>query len=387
MARGFLSQNSIPIFVLGCVTGGLVLAANLDRRSPSTPTSESRSSAPAETSVVRVVAPAWRALPDAATPLTRIGFGSCLHQNKPQPIWRSVIGAKPDVFVMLGDNVYGDVKSDDLRELKAAYATQAAHPEFGKAVSAFPMLATWDDHDYGKNDGGADFKHRDAARDVFNAFWKGSGSLVGAPANALYNARMFGPEGKRVQLILLDTRSARSPLTRKPKDAPGKGKYSPDPDGAKTMLGATQWVWLANELKKPADLRIIASSIQVLADGHAWERWGNLTTERQRLFDLIKREKASGVVFLSGDRHRASIYRNGGAGPYPLYEITSSSLNFPFADPTESGPYQLDKMYGDVNFGMLEMDWEKRTVSMTLRGGDGAFMRSQTVALEDLSVP
>ena len=37
-----------------------------------------------------------------------IAFGSCVHQDRPQPIWSAVLADDPDVFVFLGDNIYGD---------------------------------------------------------------------------------------------------------------------------------------------------------------------------------------------------------------------------------------------------------------------------------------
>ena len=40
------------------------------------------------------------------------------------------------------------------------------------------------------------------------------------------------------------------------------------------MLGEEQWRWLGNLLREPADLRLLASSIQVVADGHGWEWCG-----------------------------------------------------------------------------------------------------------------
>ena len=41
-------------------------------------------------------------------PLSRILFGSCARQNNPQPIWDAIVAEKPDVFLMIGDNIYGD---------------------------------------------------------------------------------------------------------------------------------------------------------------------------------------------------------------------------------------------------------------------------------------
>ncbi len=329
---------------------------------------------------------AWSPLPPARTPLTRIGFGSCLHQNRDQPIWRSVIAAKPELFLMVGDNVYGDIKSADRRELTMAYAKLAKRPEFAAARQAFPILAIWDDHDYGGNDAGGDFVHRAAARKLFRTFWKGSGSVVGQDPVGIFYAAAFGPVGQRVQIIMLDTRSFRSPLRRKSVTDFGKGRYVPDPSPEKTLLGERQWRWLAAELKKPADVRLIVSSIQILAQGHRWERWGNLPLERNKLFALIRRVGANGVILLSGDRHRASIYRTSNDVGYPLYEVTSSSMNLPFADPEESGPYQLDQMYGGANFGVLQINWPARSVDLTIRDIDGQIVRSRRVELAKLAV-
>ena len=113
----------------------------------------------------------------------------------------------------------------------------------------------------------------------------------------------------------------------------------PDDDPAKTMLGAAQWEWLAERLREPAELRLIVSSIQVFADGHGYQRWGNLPRERQRLYDLIGEDQGRGVVFLSGDRrHIAAIYRESSNVPYPLVEITSSGIDQVFPGNREPGP-------------------------------------------------
>lgn len=373
LSRVYMTAMRFPLVVIF----GLTLAVQSDLR------------AQAQTDLVTregLESLKWSPLPPAEVPLTRIAFGSCLHQSKPQPIWHSVISKQPQLFLMLGDNVYGDIKSPDHRELRKAYADLAAHPDFTKAREALPVLATWDDHDYGSNDAGAEFVHRAAGRDYFRNFWDGSGSVIGEDPEGIYYARTFGPAGKRVQIIMLDTRSFRSPLLRKPLGAEGRGPYQPDAAADKTLLGARQWAWLSRQLREPADVRIVASSIQVLADGHGWERWGNLPAERARLFKLIGETGANGIVFLSGDRHRAAMYRNTRDSAYPLYEITSSSLNLPMADTDEYGPHQLETMHGSVNFGMLDIDWETRTLKMTITGLDGIAVRSREVLLSDLTV-
>ena len=49
--------------------------------------------------------------------MARIAFGSCANQNAPQPIWDAVLAYRPEVFLFVGDNVYGDGPSPELAEL------------------------------------------------------------------------------------------------------------------------------------------------------------------------------------------------------------------------------------------------------------------------------
>jgi alkaline phosphatase D len=326
-------------------------------------------------------ATAWQR-PDGTRALRRIGVGSCLDQKKPQPIWSPVIAARPDLFLMIGDNVYGDVKSADRRELIEAYATQAAQPELAAARAAFPFLAIWDDHDYGLNDAGAGFAHKAEAAELFHAFWQQP--LPRAPGQGIHYSRIVGPAGQRVQIIMLDTRTFRSDLKPRGFDFAHWGKYEPDPDPAKTLLGEAQWRWLETELARPAEIRLLVSSIQVLAEGHGFERWGNLPAERRRLVELIGRTGAKGVILLSGDRHAGALYREAGGG-YPLVELTASSLNRPYGPskdtripPLAAGPY-----HGE-NFGLLDINWERQTVSIELRDVAGQALIREAVSFAAL---
>ena len=317
--------------------------------------------------------------------LERIAFGSCLHQARPQPILGPLLGDDPDLMLFLGDNVYGDVRSPELTELKEAYALQAASAPLNALRAAVPALATWDDHDYGLNDAGADFPHAAEARRMFAEFWQLDDAAFAAE-EGVHRARTVGPPSRRVQIILLDTRSFRSPLkVTDDRGAPGRERYLPDPDPAKTMLGEAQWAWFEAQLAQPADLRLVISSVQLIADGHGWEAWRTLPSERTRFYETLRASGAGGVVVLSGDRHRAGIYRHDDALDYPLYEITSSALNLPIpgAD-EEAGPLRLGETFTGANYGRIDVDWETGRIWMQLLDASGRVVRAQDVAIAAL---
>ena len=306
-------------------------------------------------------------------PLSRIAFGSCLKQDKPQPIWDAVIESQPQLFVFLGDNIYGD--SEDMEVLRAKYAMVTSAPGFRRLKLTCPVVGTWDDHDFGANDVGAEYPKKRESQQVFLDFFGVSKDDPRRTQEGVYSARVYGPKGKRVQLILLDARYFRSPLKKgfQPGE-PGEGKrgiYVPNTDPDTTVLGETQWKWLAEQLQVPAELRIIGSGVQIVPDEHGSEMWGNFPKERQGLFQLIRDTKAEGVVIISGDRHLSEIARLPADHPdgpgYPLFDITSSSLNTPSGNFTKAGvrfanevnSYRVGLTYFDVNFGSVQIDWEQ----------------------------
>ena len=342
--------------------------------------------------------PAW-ALADEE-PLARIAFGSCAKQDKPQPIWDAVVETKPQRFVFLGDNIYADTVDMDV--MRAKYALLDQQPGYQKLKKTCPILATWDDHDYGANDAGAEYPKKREAQQIFLDFFGVPKDDPRRKQEGVYNAHVFGPQGKRVQIILLDGRYFRSPLRKgfKPGE-PGEGRrglYVPNTDRDATMLGETQWRWFAEQLKVPAEVRIIGAGIQVLADEHGSETWGNFPLERQRLFRLIREAKVDGVVIISGDRHLAEISRlpadhADGIG-YPLYDVTSSSLNTPSGNFTKSkvrfaneiNSYRVGLTYFDVNFGNVLIDWDREdpVIRLQVREEKGDVVLQQRLKLSEL---
>ncbi|MFM9940233.1 MAG: alkaline phosphatase D family protein [Hyphomicrobiaceae bacterium] len=312
------------------------------------------------------------------TALQRVAIGSCLRQTRPIPIFKDVMAAKPDVLLMIGDNVYGDFNDAEAGPLRTAYTALAGQPDYQRIRSAVPILPIWDDHDFGRNDGGADFAFRAVSGRLFHQFW---GLQPQRPIDeGIHYSRLYGNAGRRLQIIMLDTRSFRSPIKRKTAAFEHWGNFEPDPDPAKTMLGDKQWAWLADELKKPADVRLIVSSIQVLAEGHGWERWGNLPYERQRFVELLGTVQGGALVLFSGDRHSGAFYSTSVKGR-EILELTTSSLNAPPPGPNRDAriPPLASDIFSKENFGLAEIDWDKRIVLLTLRGLNGEIFAERPV--------
>jgi alkaline phosphatase D len=303
---------------------------------------------------------------------------------------------RPDMLLMLGDNVYGKETLGDptLTDLRTAYTQMAASREFRDLVSSVPTQAIWDDHDYGINDGGGDFAYKGVAQRMFNSFWN-------VPANSIMRARpgnyrsfITGPAGKRLQVILLDTRSFRDPLIpTNVRGAAGKERYLPHAETSSAdILGADQWRFLESELRKPAELRIIASSIQVVANGHGYECWALFPRRRTQLYDLIAATRAKGVVFVSGDRHHGSINRISTGVPYPMVDFTSSAINMPSSltpgstAVTETSSTRIGDGYGPVNFGMLKIDWAERKLGFELIAATSAAVLTYSAPFSELGL-
>jgi alkaline phosphatase D len=329
------------------------------------------------------------------TVVSRIAFGSCADQQKPCPIWKTMADYRPDRLLLLGDNIYADLVDGQLKpatpeRIASAYAELEKLPDFQRLRSKAKLLATWDDHDYGNNDAGVEWQHKDIAAKLFHDFLRTPADSELRKQRGIYSSEIAGPPGKRVQFLMLDTRYFRSELGKAGQPLPGfrARPYIPSDSDTATMLGEAQWKWLEQELRKPAEVRIIASSIQVLSDDHPFEKWGNFPRERQKLFDVIRKTEASGVILLSGDRHLGDISVDPEAIGYPLYDITASGLNqansgWRRPEPNSLGVAQLG--YGN-HFGAIEIDWSVNDplIKMQLRHEDGEIAVQSRIPLSQL---
>jgi len=302
--------------------------------------------------------------------LQTIGFGSCADQNQPQPIWSMIEKNNPELFIMMGDNVYASKKED--KPIVDQYIKLNKVSEFVKLRESIPFLAIWDDHDYGQNDGGFDNPEKEEAKKAFLKYWGYLKPTLPTNQKALYHSRIIG-KTKKVQVILLDTRWDRSQLNKNPDFDPLKTDdllpkiYLPSEDKKSQVLSAEQWQWFESELKKPAHLRLIISSIQLIPNDHYFEKWGNFPLEREKFFNLLKKHKIKNSIILSGDRHLAAISQYNIKGLGQIHEVTSSAINRPSRSKTpEKDSSYISEAFLFTNFGLINIDWKKKIAQVRI---------------------
>ncbi|KAL1225082.1 hypothetical protein V5N11_019214 [Cardamine amara subsp. amara] len=355
------------------------------------------------------------------SPITRIAFGSCANQSAPQPIWDAINKFDPQVFIWLGDNIYGDIRRplkvigkernvgpwknsprfvpSTEEEMKLRYAKAKANPGYARLQRNAKVIGTWDDHDYGLNDAGKEFDRKVINQRLMLDFLDEPLDSPRRKQAGVYASYTYGPPNRKVKVIVLDTRYHRDPLRS---------------DGS--ILGDAQWGWLEKELRASrSEITIIGSSVQVISNLSAttgplfyMESWGRFPKERKRLFKLIADTKRDGVIFISGDVHFGEITRYDCSAGYPLYDVTSSGLVQSVEKVVPRPLRSIVRLlfwyipstmrvindnckfrsctYGQQNFGAISIDWNANpvTIRLEIRDVNGLTVLGTNVSLTEL---
>jgi alkaline phosphatase D len=283
---------------------------------------------------------------------TTIAFGSCSDEDDTVQLWREIVLQKPALWIWLGDNIYAD--TTDRAVIESKYNRQKNHPDYQKLLATCPVIGTWDDHDYGINDGGKEFPLKKQSKELLLDFLNTPPDADVRKHEGMYSSYGIGDGEKKAKIILLDTRYFRDPLQR---STSANSRYIPTDKG--DMLGEEQWTWLENELKNSdAAINIIGSSVQFIPTQHGYEKWMNLSSSRERMLDLLKKYSTKKTFFISGDRHIAELSRLKVKGlPYTLYDFTSSGLTHTWNSGTEENKYRVGETIMQKNFGIIKIDW------------------------------
>ncbi|MEO7991452.1 MAG: alkaline phosphatase D family protein [Chryseolinea sp.] len=326
---------------------------------------------------------------NSTSSITTIAFGSCGDQRNPQPVLERVVEKKPDVFLYLGDNIYADTYSMDT--LKMDYDMLGAKPEFQKLKASTKIYAIWDDHDFGWNDSGRHYPFKKESKEIFLNFFGDQGDSTIRQHEGIYHTAYLDQAGKKIQIIFPDLRTFRDKLLPYNGNRKGDARfnyamdYSPYTTADSTMMGEEQWRWMEEQLKVPADLRIMASSTQFSITHNGYEAWANFPHEQKRMVELIKKTKAEGVIFISGDVHYAEISKLVEPGLYPLYDVTASGITstWDFAAPNDN---RIDGAVMENHFGLLKIDWSLPDPEITMQIHDvsGKERISRIIKLSEL---
>ncbi|MEQ9404542.1 MAG: alkaline phosphatase D family protein [Cyclobacteriaceae bacterium] len=301
-----------------------------------------------------------------------IAFGSCSVQDwGDKQLWQEVLNENPDLWIWLGDNIYGD--TEDMTVMKSKYDLQKSHPDYQQLISQTDIIGIWDDHDFGANDAGSEYPMKDESRDLLfdfldvdpdNEAWKRKGA---------YQSYSYIMNENGVKIILLDTRYYRDSLIweKEPK------RSLVNENGG--ILGEEQWQWFQNELnEEEIDFFIIGSGIQVITQDHDYEKWSNFPKDRERLLQTVSSIKVP-LLFLSGDRHISEVTRLELENyPFPLYDLTSSSLTSPWGEESDSPNENREgEIVYPVNFAVMKIDWNEKRPSLRLKftGKDNAVLQ------------
>jgi alkaline phosphatase D len=242
----------------------------------------------------------------------RIAYGSCpkFQDDRVQPIWPVISELEPDLFLWIGDNIYGDTLDPDI--LREEYRRQRDVHGLQPLLHNTSHLAVWDDHDFALNNHDRTNPIKDQALVVFKDYWANpSYGLPDVPG--VFFTYSYGA----VDFFFVDDRYYRDP--------------NKDPDTAeKTMLGTAQFEWLQSELKESTAIFkvIVSGSGFSNAKGESGDSWAAFLHERDRLFDFIRDQEISGVILMSGDSHfgELNVIPWSEHGGYDLYDLVSSPL-------------------------------------------------------------
>ncbi|MCP9200917.1 alkaline phosphatase family protein [Gramella sp. GC03-9] len=151
-----------------------------------------------------------------------IAFGSCNREDEDQPLWEPILANDPDLFLWGGDNVYAD--TDDPEVLEKAYQQQLSNPNYLKLLNSVPVFGTWDDHDYGQNDGGKNWHLKETSQQLFLDFMNVPENSPRRSREGVYHSELLETEQGSIKVIILDTRYFRDTLQKS--NEPGK-RYEP----------------------------------------------------------------------------------------------------------------------------------------------------------------
>ncbi len=289
-----------------------------------------------------------------------------------EKIWNVIKGHHPLAFLWLGDNEYINMPTFPNAMHYYTYYRRQSRPEFRNLVSSTSNYAIWDDHDAGTNDiWFGPYKDKPVWKmsqlDHFKKNW-----IDPFYGTKEWPATYFNFIIGDVEFFMTDGRFYRT------------NPYDDNP----TMLGPNQKAWLLDAVKKSkATFKVLVSGVPWAFDAKKDSRdtWNGFREERKEIFDFLANNKISGVVLISGDRHRTDIRKIERPNGYTLYDWQNCQLTNVHTAPLEGGSifeYNAKNIFGIVKFDTRATDPKVTFEPMSI---DNEKLYSQVLSLSELS--
>jgi len=220
----------------------------------------------------------------------RIAVGARLSADGPQPILTQIADVKPDILMLLGDQIY----AGNLKASFEAYANKYTHnwniAELKTLMQSVPTYMMWDDQEIKQHYFAGSSENRYApARLAYDLY-----THAHNPAPVRDGELHYQFQAGDVSFFVLDVRSHRSD----PDDNEGPHK---------TMLGEAQKADLARFLKcAPGKVKVVATPVP-FSNQVGSGSWRDYESERKQIIQFIEREKVDNLIMLSADRSWSAL--------------------------------------------------------------------------------
>lgn len=233
-------------------------------------------------------------------------FASCANATS-EPVWGRISALNVNALFLMGDTPYID--TTDQTSIFTKERAFLNTPNLKNLVQQTPTAATWDDHDFGLNNGnGINVPLKANTRKGFVSYR--AHDQYGTGNEGIYTKVHCGP----VEIFLIDDRWFTQTTT------------SPVKAGQPTFFGSAQWNWLIQGLRQSN------APFKILAFGAIWQDKKNTENddmftywyERDALLDYIRDQKIPGVTLLGGDIHVSRYLMHSQRCGYDLHDFVSS---------------------------------------------------------------
>jgi len=256
-------------------------------------------------------------------------FSACVRDKyTPHNVFEIISELSPTFVALLGDQMYADFDGDInagpaasvLAALRAKY-NRNFDEYFQTMSSHIPVVAIWDDHDYGQDNSDSTYGYKTETKKVFKE------SFPTYPFRVEDGGLYYEFTIAEVDIFVLDARWYRSPM----QDSDIEGK---------TMLGEEQLLWLLNGLKQStAPFKLVFSSVSLNDYGGdtssgrlGFDSWMGYKFERNRVFSFIEENQIQGVLVFSGDQHYPSAHILNWQAPLNSISQTDTSIVYSLSD-------------------------------------------------------